>query len=96
MVDMVRLILVIDGWDRGSHPMKKNEFGVWEIVVPAKNGQPAIPHNSKIKVRPVHPLRAYHSCIPLVHSTRAYLSCICTALHRMHTAWLSFADIVGL
>jgi 1,4-alpha-glucan branching enzyme len=30
--------------------MKKNDFGVWEIVVPAKNGQPAIPHNSKIKV----------------------------------------------
>lgn len=30
--------------------MKKNEFGVWEIVVPAKDGQPAIPHKSKIKV----------------------------------------------
>ena len=32
--------------------MKKNEFGVWKIVLPANNGQPAIPHNSKIKVRP--------------------------------------------
>ncbi len=32
--------------------MTKNEFGVFEIVVPAKvNGQAAIPHNSKIKVR---------------------------------------------
>lgn len=31
--------------------MKKNEFGVFEIVVPAQvNGQPAIPHNSKVKV----------------------------------------------
>lgn len=30
--------------------MKKNEFGVFEIIVPAKNGQKAIPHNSKIKV----------------------------------------------
>lgn len=30
--------------------MKKNAFGVWEIIVPAVNGQPAIPHNSKIKV----------------------------------------------
>jgi len=31
--------------------MKKNQFGVFEIVLPAKDGQPAIPHNSKIKVR---------------------------------------------
>jgi len=30
--------------------MKKNPFGVWEITVPAKDGQPAIPHNSKVKV----------------------------------------------
>lgn len=31
--------------------MKKNDFGVWEVVVKAsKNGELAIPHNSKIKV----------------------------------------------
>lgn len=30
--------------------MKQNEFGTWEITVPAVNGQPAIPHNSKLKV----------------------------------------------
>jgi 1,4-alpha-glucan branching enzyme len=30
--------------------MKKNEFGVFEIVLPPKDGQPAITHNSKIKV----------------------------------------------
>jgi 1,4-alpha-glucan branching enzyme len=30
--------------------MKKDPFGVFEVVVPAKDGQPAIPHNSKIKV----------------------------------------------
>ena len=87
---MVRLTLVIDGWDRGSHPMKKNEFGVWEIVVPAKNGQQAIPHNSKIKVRPVHPLRAYHSCIPLVHTFRASAlhctACIQPGYHLL-TLW---------
>ena len=29
--------------------MKKDSFGVFEIVVPAKDGQPAIAHNSKIK-----------------------------------------------
>lgn len=32
--------------------MKKNDYGVFEITVPAKNGQPAIPHNSKLKVSP--------------------------------------------
>lgn len=30
--------------------MKKNEFGIFEIVLPAKDGQPALEHNSKIKV----------------------------------------------
>lgn len=30
--------------------MQKNSFGVFEITLPAKNGQPAIPHDSKIKV----------------------------------------------
>lgn len=30
--------------------MKKDSFGVWECVVPAIAGKPAIPHNSKIKV----------------------------------------------
>jgi len=40
-----------DNWNRESHPMKKNQYGVFEIKVPAKvNGQAAIPHNSKIKV----------------------------------------------
>jgi len=32
--------------------MSKNQYGVFEIVVPPKaDGQAAIPHNSKIKVR---------------------------------------------
>jgi 1,4-alpha-glucan branching enzyme len=31
--------------------MKKNDFGVFEITIPAQNGQAAIPHNSKVKVR---------------------------------------------
>lgn len=30
--------------------MKRDDFGVWEIVLPAINGEPAIAHNSKIKV----------------------------------------------
>jgi 1,4-alpha-glucan branching enzyme len=31
--------------------MKKDKYGVWEIIVPAVNAAPAIPHDSKIKVR---------------------------------------------
>lgn len=30
--------------------MKRDDFGVWEIVLPAVNGEAAIPHNSKLKV----------------------------------------------
>lgn len=30
--------------------MVKNDFGVWEIVIPAIKRVPAIPHNSKVKV----------------------------------------------
>lgn len=30
--------------------MKKNDFGVFETVIPAVNGKPAIPHNSKVKI----------------------------------------------
>ena len=30
--------------------MRKDPFGVFEVVVLAKDGQPAIAHNSKIKV----------------------------------------------
>jgi hypothetical protein len=35
-----------------SHPMKKLDFGMWEIVLahgPA--GKPVIPHDTKVKVR---------------------------------------------
>jgi len=39
-----------DGWNRDSHEMKRDAYGVWEIVLPAQNGQPAIVHDSKVKV----------------------------------------------
>lgn len=44
------LIGDFNGWDRQSHPMKKNQFGVFELVLSSKNGQPAIAHNSKLKI----------------------------------------------
>jgi len=44
------LIGDFNGWDRSKHSMKKDSFGVWEVCVPAINGSPAIPHNSKVKI----------------------------------------------
>ncbi|KAI0335635.1 glycoside hydrolase [Cubamyces sp. BRFM 1775] len=45
------LIGEFNNWNRISHPMKKNEYGVWEIVVPPQRpGVCAIPHDSKIKI----------------------------------------------
>jgi len=40
-----------DGWDREALQMTRGEFGVWEVTLPAKDGQPAIPHKTKVKVR---------------------------------------------
>ncbi|EED21643.1 glycogen branching enzyme GbeA, putative [Talaromyces stipitatus ATCC 10500] len=44
------LIGDFNNWDRKAHPMKANDFGVWEITVPAKDDVPAIPHGSKVKI----------------------------------------------
>ncbi|ORY84317.1 1,4-alpha-glucan branching enzyme [Protomyces lactucae-debilis] len=44
------LIGDFNNWNRESHPMTRDPFGVWSITVPAKNGQPAIPHMSKVKI----------------------------------------------
>jgi 1,4-alpha-glucan branching enzyme len=45
------LISSQDEWNRNSHPMKKDNYGVWEITVqPLGSGACAIPHDSKVKV----------------------------------------------
>ncbi|PGH23167.1 1,4-alpha-glucan-branching enzyme [Polytolypa hystricis UAMH7299] len=44
------LIGDFNNWDRTATPMKKDDFGVWEVTLPAKGGVPQIPHNSKIKI----------------------------------------------
>jgi 1,4-alpha-glucan branching enzyme len=48
---ILKLIKSQDGWNRDANPMTRGDYGVWELLLPAKDGQPAIPHNSKIKVR---------------------------------------------
>lgn len=54
------LIGDFNGWDREATPMTKNSFGVFEVTVPGKDGQPTIPHDSKIKVRMPHRRRAWN------------------------------------
>ena len=50
------LIGDFNGWNRDSHEMKKNEFGVFEIVIPPKqDGSTAIDHDSKVKISLVVP-----------------------------------------
>ncbi|KIW99386.1 1,4-alpha-glucan-branching enzyme [Rhinocladiella mackenziei CBS 650.93] len=49
------LIGEFNNWDRKATPMKKNNFGVWELTLPAKDGVPAISHNTKLKISMVLP-----------------------------------------
>ncbi|KAJ9504339.1 alpha-1,4-glucan branching enzyme [Exophiala xenobiotica] len=49
------LIGEFNNWNRESHPMKKNSFGVWELHLPARDGVPAISHNTKLKISMVIP-----------------------------------------
>ena len=49
------LIGEFNNWNRDSHPLKRDSYGVWEITLPAKDGVPAIPHDSKIKISMITP-----------------------------------------
>ncbi|OSX60390.1 glycoside hydrolase family 13 protein [Postia placenta MAD-698-R-SB12] len=50
------LIGDFNNWNRTSHPMVKDSFGVWEITIPPKEpGVCAIPHDSKIKISMITP-----------------------------------------
>jgi 1,4-alpha-glucan branching enzyme len=40
-----------DDWDRSSHKMSKNKYGVWEINLPNDaSGNRAILHNTRVKI----------------------------------------------
>merc|ERR1712113_1112917 len=49
------LIGDFNGWNRDSHEMKRDPFGVWEISLPPIDGRPAVEHDSKIKISMVVP-----------------------------------------
>lgn len=45
------LVGEFNNWDLNSNKMQRDEYGTWSVVVPpGKDGQPAIPHASKIKI----------------------------------------------
>ena len=49
--DALFLIGDFNGWDRASHPLTRDDFGVWSIFLPASV---APVHGSKVKVHVVH------------------------------------------
>lgn len=49
------LIGDFNNWNREATPMKKNEYGVWELRLPARDGVPAISHNTKLKISMILP-----------------------------------------
>eukprot|EP01018_Ginkgo_biloba_P039526 Gb_16532 [translate_table: standard] len=46
-----QLIGDFNGWNGSGHQMEKDQFGVWKIRIPDKDGNPAIPHGSRVKFR---------------------------------------------
>ncbi|KAI6229881.1 1,4-alpha-glucan branching enzyme [Aphelenchoides fujianensis] len=48
--DGLSLVGDFNNWDVNAHKYEKLEFGKWRLVVPAKDGQCPIPHNSIIKI----------------------------------------------
>ncbi|CAO3630115.1 unnamed protein product [Cunninghamella blakesleeana] len=45
------LVGEFNAWNINTHRMKRNQYGVFEIAIPpTKDGKPAIPHNSKVKI----------------------------------------------
>ncbi|KAI9856541.1 MAG: alpha-1,4-glucan branching enzyme [Vezdaea acicularis] len=49
------LIGDFNDWNRDATPMTKDHYGVWELLLHPKDGKPAIPHNSKIKISMITP-----------------------------------------
>jgi 1,4-alpha-glucan branching enzyme len=60
--------MLTDKWNRISHPMQKDAYGVWSITLPPKSpGVCAIPHDSKVKVPGF-----IHNCEECMNNT-----CVC-------------------
>ncbi|KAI0321955.1 glycoside hydrolase [Amylostereum chailletii] len=50
------LIGDFNDWNRISHPLTKDAYGVWEVTIPpTHDGKCAIPHDSKVKISLISP-----------------------------------------
>lgn len=54
MIREAEVIGDFNGWNGAAHKMEKNQFGVWSVRIPDLGGNPAIPHNSRVKFRFKH------------------------------------------
>ncbi len=52
-----------NGWDRRSHALARDGYGVWSIHLPDEDGRSALPHGSRLKVHVVSE-RGGHDRIP--------------------------------
>ncbi|CAL4966295.1 unnamed protein product [Urochloa decumbens] len=46
-----QLVGDFNDWNGANHHMEKDKFGVWSIKIDHVKGEPAIPHNSRVKFR---------------------------------------------
>lgn len=49
----LRLIGDFNGWDRGAHPLVRDQWGVWSLFLPDEPHGPRIAHGSRVKVHVV-------------------------------------------
>ncbi|KAL1923064.1 uncharacterized protein VTP21DRAFT_9440 [Calcarisporiella thermophila] len=55
-VEKASLIGEFNNWDVNANPMKRDEFGVWHVIVPNnQDGSPGISHNTKVKISMITP-----------------------------------------
>ncbi len=50
MAKALYLVGDFNNWEKFTHPLKKNEFGIWEIFLPYEEYKNTFKHGSKIKV----------------------------------------------
>jgi 1,4-alpha-glucan branching enzyme len=51
-----------NGWDRSSHPLQRDQYGVWSVFVPDQSGAPLV-HGSRLKVHALT-VRGAHDRVP--------------------------------
>jgi len=53
-------------WDRTSHPLTRDEYGVWHLFLPDENGQNTLVHEGRVKV-------VVHSATGMLDRVPAYI-----------------------